>query len=259
MRTKIALVCFLSSMAFGQFASMSMRRDGDTMTVTLGQPIGYRGPAITGAPYSGEQVSEHSQTLADGTHISQPRNIQKMWRDSQGRTRNERDIGGGYQPDKNGGFALVEIHDLVEGFSYVLDDQNKVAHRFTLTAPPVRQRVAPPQTATAPVRARPQPTSEKLGTQNIEGVIAEGTRMTNTIPIGEMGNDRALVTTNEMWFSSELKMTVLSKYSDPRNGETTMRMTNISRAEPDPALFMPPAGYAIVDEKDSFTMTLKKQ
>jgi hypothetical protein len=42
-------------------------------------------------------------------------------------------------------------------------------------------------------------------------------------------------------------MAVLTRTSDPRRGESTTKLTNISRAEPDPSLFQPPAGYEIVD------------
>jgi hypothetical protein len=68
-----------------------------------------------------------------------------------------------------------------------------------------------------------------------------------------------IVQTNETWRSGELKETVLSRNVDPRNGESVTKLININRAEPDPALFQPPAGYTIVDEKESFTITLKRQ
>jgi hypothetical protein len=45
----------------------------------------------------------------------------------------------------------------------------------------------------------------------------------------------------------------------PTPTDPTTRLTNISRAEPDPSLFQPPAGYQILDEKDWFTMTVKNQ
>src|SRR5580658_3988838 len=45
--------------------------------------------AVTGAPYSAEQITETVQTLADGTHITGPVQKTKFYRDSQGRTRNE--------------------------------------------------------------------------------------------------------------------------------------------------------------------------
>jgi hypothetical protein len=41
---------------------------------------------------------------------------------------------------------------------------------------------------------------------------------------------------------------VLSRHSDPRFGETTYRLTNIVRGEPDRALFEVPADFKTVDE-----------
>jgi hypothetical protein len=86
---------------------------------------------------------------------------------------------------------------------------------------------------------------EALGTQTIEGVEAEGTRVTFTIAAGKIGNERPIVTVNERWYSPELQTVVLSKNSDPRMGETTYRLTNILRSEPDPALFQVPAEYTV--------------
>lgn len=63
-----------------------------------------------------------------------------------------------------------------------------------------------------------------------------------------MGNDRPLVRASEFWYSPELKIEVLLKYSDPRSGESTVRLRNIDRSEPDPALFRVPPDYQIVDE-----------
>ena len=86
---------------------------------------------------------------------------------------------------------------------------------------------------------------EQLGTQTIEGVAAEGTRVTFTIAAGKIGNERPIVTVNERWYSQELQTVVLSKNSDPRMGETTYRLTNIDRSEPDPSLFQVPADYTV--------------
>ena len=81
---------------------------------------------------------------------------------------------------------------------------------------------------------------ESLGTQTIEGVTAEGTRDTRTIPAGAIGNERPIVITSETWTSPDLQMVVLSKRNDPRFGETVYKLTKITRGEPDPALFQAP-------------------
>ena len=95
-------------------------------------------------------------------------------------------------------------------------------------------------------------TKESLGRQSIEGVEAEGTRTTVTIPAGAIGNERAIQITSERWYSPELQLVVMTRHSDPRFGETTYRLTNISRAEPDRTLFEVPAGYTVKDGGPSF-------
>ena len=89
--------------------------------------------------------------------------------------------------------------------------------------------------------------TEQLGKQTIEGVEAEGTRTTTTIPAGEIGNERPIEIVSERWYSPELQLIVMSRHSDPRTGETTYKLTNINRAEPAKSLFEVPAGYTITD------------
>jgi hypothetical protein len=88
---------------------------------------------------------------------------------------------------------------------------------------------------------------EALGKQIIEGVEAEGTRITVTIPAGEIGNDRPIQIVNERWYSPELQLVVMTRNSDPRTGETTYKLTNINRAEPARSLFEVPADFTIKD------------
>jgi hypothetical protein len=89
--------------------------------------------------------------------------------------------------------------------------------------------------------------TEQLGKQTIEGVEAEGTRTTITIPAGEIGNERPIEIVTERWYSPELQLVVMSRHSDPRTGETTYKLTNINRAEPAKSMFEVPAGYTITD------------
>ena len=86
---------------------------------------------------------------------------------------------------------------------------------------------------------------EQLGKQFIEGVEAEGTRTTVTIPAGEIGNERPIEIVNERWYSPELQLVVMTRQSDPRSGETTYKLTNINRSEPAKSLFEVPSDYTI--------------
>jgi hypothetical protein len=91
-----------------------------------------------------------------------------------------------------------------------------------------------------------QVVTEDLGTKNIEGVQANGTRSTRTIPAGQIGNDQPISIVTEVWISRDLQTVVYSKRSDPRMGEQIFSLTNIVRGQPDPSLFTIPADFKIV-------------
>jgi hypothetical protein len=93
----------------------------------------------------------------------------------------------------------------------------------------------------------PRGASEPLGSSSIDGVNAEGTRWTQTIPAGAMGNERPIEIVTERWYSPELKTVVLAKHRDPRVGETVYQLSNIVRAEPPADLFVVPADYKVVE------------
>jgi hypothetical protein len=58
-----------------------------------------------------------------------------------------------------------------------------------------------------------------------------------------MGNERPIEIKSERWYSPELQTEVKSVHSDPRMGQTTHTLTNVSRAEPDISLFKVPSDY----------------
>jgi hypothetical protein len=90
------------------------------------------------------------------------------------------------------------------------------------------------------------PEPEQLGSRQVEGVTATGVRLTQTIPVGQIGNDRPIVITEERWESPDLQTVVYSKHHDPRTGDVEYRLHNISRTEPPASLFQVPATYTIV-------------
>lgn len=96
-----------------------------------------------------------------------------------------------------------------------------------------------------PDQAAPDTKTESLGANTIEGISVTGTKMTTTISAGAIGNDKDLVIVRETWYSPELKLVIQSTQSDPRFGESSYRLKNIRRSEPDPSMFQVPAGYAV--------------
>jgi hypothetical protein len=94
-----------------------------------------------------------------------------------------------------------------------------------------------------PIVPRGKGETKSLGTKEFDGIKADGTMTSHTIPAGQIGNERPIVITSERWFSPELHIVVFAKTSDPRAGETIYRVTNVKRGEPSAELFKVPADY----------------
>jgi len=201
------------------------------------------GRVVTGAPYSAQAVTEHTQTLADGNTIHTTITA-NLYRDSQGRTRREQEVGTvGPWAAEGGPRKMITIGDPVGGSIYVLNPTSLVAHQMPFPA-----RAGERRNAARPQRAKAENANvatEPLGTQVINGVTAQGTRTTRTIPAGQMGNQAPLVITVERWYSPELQTDVMRKETNPQFGETTFQLTNIVRAEPQAALFQLPSNYTL--------------
>ncbi|SRR5579883_17339 len=219
---------------------------------------------MKGQPYSAEAVNETTQTLADGNKIVN-RSSSMIYRDSEGRERREETMAkiGPWSAD-GAPAKMIFISDPVAKTSYSLDEKSRTASRMpmAMTVTTVgrggaafsysrSERVTGgvPQVFSYETKmispVGPAGKFEKLGSQTIEGVLAEGTRTTTTIPAGQIGNEREINIVDERWVSPELGITVMSRHSDPRMGETTYKLTNINRAEPPRALFEVPADYTV--------------
>ena len=202
-------------------------------------------------PFSCDAITTLVRTLPDGTHISRQTMTVKMYRDSEGRTRSDR-IPGKFFAGEPAPPETILIRDPIAGYSYVLETASKIARRTAIQRPRPGQPMIPPNnpaTVSAPVanNAGPQVKTEDLGTQTMEGLVVQGRRTTVTTPAGAIGNDRDIVNVSEIWTSKELRLMLLQTHSDPRNGETTTKIENLSRTQPDPNLFLPPPDYKVVD------------
>src|SRR5580704_14346037 len=207
---------------------------------------GFTGKTVTDAPFSAEFSTESTEILSDGNKIDN-KTTGKFARDGSGRTRRELTLSsiGGYSTSTNGGAPPrgVVINDPVGSVSYVLNENKKEARKSTLRTPNFRGNGGPTPNARP---KSPNVTTESLGTQQIGGISAEGTRTTRTIPAGQIGNEKPIVTTVDRWYSPDLRTEVMIKRTDPRGGTTVFQLTNIVRGEPDSSLFQVPSDYAVV-------------
>lgn len=273
---------------------------------------------VKGVPFSGDFVTENSQTLADGNRIRST-NTTTFARDSEGRTRREITV------DRIGPFAgntarkTIFINDPVAKIDYILDPESKTARTIHVgammnrtiedgggaQAVTINRQAGGPNGAAVVIEPRvegdknvvftrsipgvamaermPLPPgivmegntgavirqslqvgeghimtagnanfkNEPLGKRMIDGVEAEGTRSTLTIPAGQIGNDLPIDTISERWYSDELKTTVMTTRKDPRTGEIIYRLTNLRRGEPARQLFEVPPDYKIIENSGS--------
>jgi hypothetical protein len=93
------------------------------------------------------------------------------------------------------------------------------------------------------IETKPLPEARSLGERTIEGLKVTGSRREFTIEAGSIGNEQPIVVSTEQWFSPDLGVVVASSHHDPMIGDTNYKLTQISRAEPDPALFKVPADF----------------
>ena len=224
----------------------------DEDVVVLFAHDGAEARVVKGAPYQADAVTEITQRLADGNKIVR-KTTSSVARDGEGRTRREGSLAAlgpfpaGDKPPRH-----VFIQDPGAGIAYALEPEEKIARK--LPKPGDFHGGPPPLPGPGPFERRhkmmmtkrlPRGETESLGTQTIDGVEAEGTRRRFTIPAGEIGNERPIEVVSERWYSKELQTVVMSRHDDPRLGETTYRLTRLTRGEPDRALFEVPSDYTV--------------
>ncbi|CAH0208442.1 hypothetical protein SRABI118_01921 [Massilia sp. Bi118] len=90
-------------------------------------------------------------------------------------------------------------------------------------------------------------TTKDLGSRDFNGVKAEGKLRSYEIPAGEIGNRNPIVVADETWYAPDLQVTVYTRHSDPRSGDTVLRLDNLKREEPAASLFTVPSDYTVKD------------
>ncbi|MCC6389129.1 MAG: hypothetical protein IT167_00905 [Bryobacterales bacterium] len=255
------------------------------------------GKVVRNAPYTAESTTEMTRVLADGTRILN-RNTSVMARDKEGRTRREHTLGdiGPIANSPAAAPRFVTITDNVAKEVYILNLTEKTAQRVKLGEPLVfrhesregntkriveerTQMRVHSSTASGDVftMAVPPPPpggpmvgsfamrfdeknvkTEDLGKQSMEGVLVTGARTTMTIPEGEIGNDRPIVSVSERWYSPDLQMVIYSKTNDPQFGESVYRVSNLKVGEPDAGLFRIPAEFKIQEPSKEPVFMMRK-
>lgn len=274
-----------ASGALGQAGDVFFQKSGEIVTARAigGAPVA----PVTGAPYSATMTTEMVQTLSDGTHITQTttgtvaRDSEGRIRqdaplpsfgnlsaanaphlvfiqdpvaqvsytlDLTNKTAQK-------MPVPPPGADAPSAAAVAAGKVFIQSAGASVSTAGQVPLPPLPPPPAPGATPGMVMVQRSivndndpaNTTAEDLGSQTMQGVTVTGSRTTRTIPKGQIGNDAPISIVIEVWTSPELKTVVYSKRTDPRMGEQTLQLTNISRSEPDPSLFTVPSGFTVTD------------
>lgn len=252
---------------------------GDTMSF---MQFEMTGPAevVAGKPYAAKLSVEVLQPLIDGNSIAVEHHA-RVYRDAEGRTRrdDELNIGGAVQhsiliadPIAGTSYTLDPARQVAEQVPQAGQRGAQLAFAQALTGstngstttfdvalpsplatgnrPSLEASLNPPRapfSADTPIKLPfpGDPHSVSLGDKTIEGVRVTGTRTTVIIPTAAIGNRAPIEIVTEQWYSADLNVVMLSEHRDPRVGQTRYRLHDIARSDPDPQLFVVPAGYRV--------------
>lgn len=266
--------------------------------IFLATEMSFGGKLVKGSPYQAQAVTESTQVLSDGNRIvnKSTASLYRDSEGRTRREQTLRAIGP--MVKGGAGAQHIFINDPVAGTSFMLDPEAHLARKMPpmrfkfeqkLPSPEGGKAGAPGEKSGATIERSGQyrievgpdvvfekklaeggaaigwvgtrngnAKTEALGKQSIEGVEAEGTRTIVTIPAGEIGNEREIQVVSERWYSQELQTIVMTRHSDPRFGENSYRLTNISLTEPARSLFEIPAGYTIKEGPEPMQFRMKK-
>jgi hypothetical protein len=195
---------------------------------------------VTGRPFPGRSTTEWTRNLGDGnivvTHL-----FAMVARDSKGRIYRERRS---FVPAGRDEESRLEDIILFDPISHTRTTCTVATHRCDVT-----DYHAPTSFTAKPAGpfddGKRSLVRESLGSDVIDGVNVAGTRETITIDAGVVGNAQPLVTTREFWYSPDLQVNLSITRKDPREGTQVIHVGDLSRTEPDPAMFQVPAGFVV--------------
>jgi len=198
------------------------------------------------APFTATAVTLWVRTLPDGSTVS-TQNERQVARDADGRIYQQRAT---FVPvprttERQSRVYATEYDDPIEHKWYRCLPEAKVCNLFGY--------YVPAEMAIVPAGLQPDRTSfisrEDLGIEMLSGLEVQHSRDTTTLNSGTVGNTRTILRTCEYWYSPALGINVMVKRHDPRDGDQTLWLKNVSLSAPEPRLIKLPADYRIVDHR----------
>jgi hypothetical protein len=191
-------------------------------------------PPVPGAPFSATLVIEDERSDFLGSQVH--RTINLIARDSKGRTHNETRR---LMPESFHGspqILSVRLYDPETHTRTILDPVLHLGRR-QLTVELVKAETA----------SDPAVHKQDLGTSVFDGLPTKGTRSTLSLSARESGTGDPIEIEKELWYSEDLHLVMLLRYSDSRAGTQTLGVSSLKRDEPPASMFEVPPGYKIDD------------
>jgi len=251
---------FFAMLSFAAAAQAPAHRDGGS-TVMVTRDGGVNEilqsiyiPPLLNAPFTAVLHTEWTRPLANGGSFTLV-NRRRVARDSKGRIYEERWLlvpkGGDLESQMN----VIQLAD---------PEAHTLYNCFTLQTPrrcTLQTFAETPLTLYTPAAATTGPmpgnqgsaTHEDLGMRAIDGIEARGTRDTEYLNAGVMGNDEPFASYREFWQSPSLGVNLVSEVTGLTIGKQVFTMSHVRLGEPDPRLFELPAKFAIVDQRKRVT------
>lgn len=277
MRTRLYAEIFLLSLAFMVWRPpvTQAQQEGEApalqggasssgaLSAVGGSPADISVTPVANAPFQAVVQVERTTIQPNGLFTSL-KSTRTIARDSNGRTHDELRA---MQPVSANHVAQVQhihIYDPNSQTSIDLNPRQKtfwtaiVDHvpetesRKPATAAPASQEEgeeADDEEASVP--ASEYPKHEDLGSKEIEGITVHGTCDIQSVPADDHGSGGEILITDESWYSEDLKMNLVIKHDDPLTGSISLKVTRISRTDPDASLFEVPVDYKSIAPKVS--------
>lgn len=196
------------------------------------------------APFHGVVKVERTIVQPDGS-VLQLKTRREIGRDSRGRIRNESRSMVPFSSNQEPQIVRIHLFDPETRTSIMLDPQARTFSSMTVNHPPA---TVPPRLIYASPTGSALPPNEftkeeDLGIREMEGGSVHGVREIQTIPAASSGAGKDIVVTDEYWYSDDLRINMEIVHNDPRTRSVTMMVTQVTRTEPDAALFEIPEGY----------------
>ena len=204
-------------------------------------------PPVTNAPFMAIAKTLVVRILPDGSTIT-VQNARVVARDMDGRIFQERRrFVPVPNPDNRPSLIRIdEYTDPLAHTNYQCNPYSKVCNVYYYR--PIMDQ--PPRAVGPQPGGRTYLTRDNLGADMFDDQEVIHTRETLTVFSETIGNTKNIIRQCEYWYSPSLGIDLKEVRHDPRDGDQTLWLTDLDLSAPDPATFVPPASFRIVDHRN---------